>query len=64
MSSTSGEQLPDVNRQERVAELERRIEDLEQLPDSDFGSFSVWDWVACTGGGLVLPALALWWFAG
>jgi hypothetical protein len=54
----------DVDREERVAELRRRIEELEQTGDSAFGGFTRWDWAVCTLSGLVLPALALWWFAG
>ena len=47
-----------------VAELERRIEELEGLDDAAIGSFTGWDWLLCVIGSLVLPAIAMWWFAG
>jgi hypothetical protein len=47
-----------------VAELERRIEEIESLDDSVIGRFTGWDWLACIVGSLVLPAIAIWWFAG
>ncbi len=47
-----------------VEELERRIEEIEGLDDAAIGSFSGWDWLVCVIGSLVLPAIALWWFAG
>ncbi len=47
-----------------VEELERRIEELEGLDDAAIGSFTGWDWLVCVIGSLVLPAIALWWFAG
>lgn len=49
---------------ERAAELERRIEELEALEESAFGDFTAWDWLVCVIGGLLAPALAAWWFAG
>jgi hypothetical protein len=49
---------------DRVAELERRIDELDSLDESAFGAFTAWDWLACTVFAVVLPALALWWFAG
>ena len=47
-----------------VEELERRIEELEGLDDAAIGSFTGWDWLVCVIGSLVLPAIAIWWFAG
>ena len=47
-----------------VEELERRIEALEGLDDAAIGSFTGWDWLFCVIGALVLPAVAMWWFAG
>lgn len=47
-----------------VEELERRIEELEGLDDAAIGSFTGWDWLVCVIGSLVLPAIAMWWFAG
>ena len=52
--------LPD----QRVEEIERRIEALEALDDSALGRFTGWDWLCCVLGGLVAPLAALWWFAG
>lgn len=46
-----------------VEELERRIEEIEGLDDTDIGSFTAWDWVVSVIGSLVLPATAIWWFA-
>ena len=54
----------DPEQRERAAELRRRIEQLEGLDESAFGGFTGWDWLLCLLGGLVLPALAAWWFAG
>lgn len=47
-----------------VADLERRIEQLEGLDDSDIGRFTALDWFFCVTGSVVIPAIALWWFAG
>ncbi len=50
--------------QQRVAELERRIAELELLEDGTFGHFTAWDWWVCVIGAVAVPAVALWWFAG
>ena len=65
-STRNGSAPPDSSPlvDERVAELERRIAELEALEDSAFGGFSAWDWLACVIGALLVPALAAWWFAG
>ena len=47
-----------------VAELERRIELLEQIDESIPGRFTLWDWLLCVLGAVIVPYLALWWFAG
>lgn len=47
-----------------VEELERRIEEVEAFDDATIGSFTRWDWLVCVVGAVVLPALAMWWFAG
>ncbi len=47
-----------------VEDLERRIEELEALDDSEIGSFTTLDWFFCIAGSVVIPAIALWWFAG
>jgi hypothetical protein len=47
-----------------IEELERRIEEIEVLDDAAIGSFTGWDWLLCVIGSLVLPALAMWWYAG
>jgi len=44
--------------------LERRLEELQALDDSDIGGFTALDWFFCITGSVVLPAIALWWFAG
>jgi len=48
----------------RRHELERRIEELEARDEAAFGHFTAWDWTACIVLGLVLPILAIWWWAG
>ncbi len=50
--------------QQRVAELERRIRELERLDDASFGRFTRLDWWICVLGAVVAPLAALWWFAG
>ncbi len=47
-----------------VSELERRIELLERLDESIPGRFTRWDWLLCVLGAMIVPSLALWWFAG
>ena len=49
---------------QRVAELERRIRELEGLDEAEFGRFTRVDWWICVLGAVVAPALALWWWAG
>ena len=46
-----------------VEELECRIEEIEALDDTVIGSFNAWDWLLCVIGSLVLPVIAIWWFA-
>ncbi len=58
---TGGEQTP---RGILVEELERRIEELEALGDAEIGHFTGWDWLVCVIGSLVVPGIAMWWFAG
>lgn len=57
---TSAEQ---ANHEQLVADLERRLEALEALDDSDVGSFTSLDWFFCITGSIVIPVIALWWFA-
>ncbi len=47
-----------------VEELERRIEEIEALGDAAVGHFTGWDWLLCVVGAVVIPGLAMWWFAG
>jgi hypothetical protein len=51
------------SRLDLVEELERRIVEIEALDDAEIGSFTRWDWMICLSGALIVPALALWWFA-
>jgi len=60
-SQASAEQ---ADRAMLVEDLERRIAVLEALDDSDLGSFTALDWFFCVVGSIVIPAIALWWFAG
>lgn len=46
-----------------VEDLERRIDELDGLDESAFGSFTLLDWIICIGGALVLPCLMVIWFA-
>ena len=48
----------------RVEDLERRIEALEAIDSAELGSFGIWDWIICVLGAIVVPAAAVWWFAG
>ncbi len=52
-----------ADRERLVADLERRIEEIEVLDDSDIGAFTSLDWFFCITGSIVIPALALWWAA-
>ena len=67
MSDPSGTELhtsaEQTNREQLVADLERRLEALEALDDSDIGSFTRLDWFFCITGSIVIPVIALWWFA-
>ena len=47
----------------RVAELQRRIEELEGPDEERFGRFGAGDWVACVLAALVVPVLLIFWFA-
>jgi hypothetical protein len=53
-----------ADRELLVEDLERRIEELEGLDDSDIGRFTALDWFFCIAGSVVIPVIALWWFAG
>ncbi len=58
---TSAEQ---AGRERLVEDLERRLEQLQALDDADIGSFTALDWFFCIAGSIVIPVIALWWFAG
>jgi len=53
-----------ADRELLVEDLERRIEAIEGLDDSDIGRFTALDWFFCVTGSIVIPVIALWWFAG
>jgi len=53
-----------TQRERLVEDLERRVDELEALDASAFGRFTALDWFFCVAGSVVLPAIALWWFAG
>jgi hypothetical protein len=59
----SAASIDQTNQELRVEDLERRIVALEAVDSASLGSFTIWDWVACLLGGLVIPIAALWWFA-
>jgi hypothetical protein len=66
MSSQSEPDSISVERADRerlIADLEHRIDQLEALGESDTGSFTKLDWFFCIVGSVVIPAIALWWFA-
>jgi len=52
-----------ADRERLVNDLERRIEEIESLDDSHIGSFTALDWFFCVAGCIVIPVIALWWFA-
>ena len=53
-----------ADRERLIEDLESRLDELETLDASDIGSFTALDWFCCIAGSVVIPALALWWFAG
>ncbi len=53
-----------ADRERLVADLEHRLDELQALDDSDVGSFTALDWFFCITGSVVIPVIALWWFAG
>ncbi|MDX1406226.1 MAG: hypothetical protein R3192_16935 [Woeseiaceae bacterium] len=53
----------ETHRELVVEDLERTIEAMEALDDSALGRFTVWDWVICVVGSVLIPAVLLWWFA-
>jgi hypothetical protein len=55
--------MTETSRKEIVDELERRIDELDDLEDDAVGRFTRLDWVICVIGAVVLPSLALIWFA-
>ena len=57
---TSEEQ---ADREWLVEDLERRIEEIEALDDSEVGGFTALDWFFCIAGSVVIPAIALFWFS-
>ena len=46
-----------------VESLERRIDEIDSLDESSFGAFSSVDWILCVVGAVILPLLAVIWFA-
>ena len=52
-----------ADRERLVADLERRIGEIEALGDADVGSFTALDWFFCVTGSMVIPVIALWRFA-
>jgi hypothetical protein len=62
-TETAGSDL-NAGRERLVADLERRIVEIESLDDSDIGAFTGLDWFICIVGSVILPAIAIWWFAG
>jgi hypothetical protein len=50
-------------RELRVEDLERRIEEIEAIDDAELGDFTIWDWIICVLGAVIVPAAALWWLA-
>ena len=57
----TSEPTSDPSQSASVQELQRRIETLEALDESEFGEFSRRDWVICIIGALVIPTLLLVW---
>ena len=57
------ESHPTAGESARVAELQRRIEELEAPDEDRFGRFGAGDWIACIIASLVVPAIVVLWFA-
>jgi hypothetical protein len=53
-----------ADRERQIEDLERRLDEIEALDESDIGGFTALDWFFCITGSVILPAIALWWFAG
>jgi hypothetical protein len=45
-----------------VDDLERRIDELEQMAEDQFGRFTTLDWFLCVAGSLLLPYLVYLWY--
>lgn len=60
--SQPGEPIP-VQRDTLVAELERRIRELDEHDEPDFGGFSGIDWLILLLGAVVVPILLVIRFA-
>jgi hypothetical protein len=43
-------------------ELNRRLQLLDELEDSEFGTFTTLDWALCTVFFFFLPLVIAWWF--
>jgi hypothetical protein len=64
LGNASGTQVTGNESQDlRVADLERRIDELDGQDESAFGEFTRADWVVCVIGAVLLPGLAVIWFA-
>jgi hypothetical protein len=53
-----------ADRERQIEDLERRLDEIEALDESDIGGFTALDWFFCITGSVIIPAIALWWFAG
>ena len=51
-----------VARSSIVYDLERRIDELEQMAEDRFGRFTTLDWLVCVAGSLLLPYVFYLWY--
>ena len=60
--SANGEDAPDPETAIIHEELNRRLELLDSLEDSEFGEFTTLDWTLCSVLFFFLPLLIAWWW--
>ncbi|MBI1731456.1 MAG: hypothetical protein HYR49_01640 [Gammaproteobacteria bacterium] len=62
MTDTPGMEPTEREQARVVQDLQRRIDALHHAHASDFGAFTILDWLLCVGGFVVFPYLLFLWF--